>query len=121
MKRFIYTLLVLVLCMMLVGSALAENRVADYSQKIKSATKWKCVDHNCVYSNSAKSVLPDLFNDGASFRPSSARIFGDDTGEVWMIYQYDVYRIWFDENNNVVLTSTSDGLGYSGYAVFQPE
>lgn len=111
-------LLILVICSTF---ALAESNVEEYSKKLDAARSWTRVDYNIVYTNSAKNVLPSLLSyRGDTIVTSLCRVFGDETGEVWLITGAEVYRMWWSEEDYLVLTSTSDGLGYTGYGVFKP-
>ena len=122
MKKVICLMLAILVMVTVACSACAENNVKEYSKKIKSTDTWNRIDYNCVYQKAAKNVLPELLSStGKTFNPKSTIVFGDETGEVWMIYKSEVYRVWFDENDRLVLTSTSDGLGFTGYGVFSPK
>ena len=119
MKKLIaMVLLAAVLAVCLCGYAAAESNVAAYRQKLDAKATWTRIDYNCVYTKNALSVLPDYLKYTTSLKSADCRLFGDETGEVWLIVESDVYRLWFSEEGYVVLTSTSDGLGYTGYAVF---
>ncbi len=122
MKKMLVGILIVMLIMTFGGTCMAESNVKEYYDKLMASQKWVSIDNNVVYSNAAKNVLPSLFkNTGTSFNSSSCRVFGDQTGEVWLIYSATVYRMWWSEEGNLVLTSTSDGLGYTGYGVYKPE
>ena len=122
MKRIISAILVMLLCLGFAATALADNYVDEYYEKIKAGAPWTEYDYNVTYQNSAKDVLPDCISGSkTTLKASDFMLFGDETGAVWAIIGQEMYRVWFSDEGNLVLTSTSEGFGYTGYGVFTPK
>ncbi len=121
MKKVVSICLVVFTILMVCTMSGAESNVDSYEALLTKSAQWERLDYNCTYTRAAEDVLPDLFtSSGKSFRTNRCRVFGDGTGEVWLIYNSEVYRMWWSNEGYLVLTSTSDGLGYTGYGVFSP-
>lgn len=99
----------------------AESAVKAYDEAIRQGGVWTRIDYNVTYEKRAKDYLPDCFTySKTSFTSDDIQVFGDDTGEVWCIISSEVYRLWMTEEGYLVLTSTSEGFGWTGYALFKP-
>lgn len=120
MKKRMLTLFIVVLCLCLAGTALA-NSAAEYKQKLEAGSPWSRYDYNVTYQKNARDYLPDYISGRKStIRAEDCMVFGDETGEVWCIIDQKEYRMWFSAEGNLVLTSTSEGFGWTGYGVYTP-
>ena len=92
MKKLIALTLALISLLSLTA-ALAENNAAMYRELLDAKEEWTCVNF--------------AYNPVATIRPSEWTVFGDETGEVWMVQTSGysrVYRMWFTPDGLLVLT-----------------
>lgn len=120
MKKIVAIVLTLILAFCIASVASADDTV-EYYKKLVSGGTWTEKDHSVIYQKNALNYLPDCINGSKTTLSSSqCTVFGDESGEVWVIINSDMYRMWFTPNGDLVLTSTSEGFGWTGYAVFSP-